>query len=186
VAGSAPSAEDGTNGDPAGYPAGVLAAAVLATTGVSFVLVGSAALWLRGEPIPVGDADVVTEPGEQNMRRARAAPWYAYPVLVDLAQPWKMPVTLVDGQGNFGSRGNDPAASRRYTESRLTEAGRVERCRADLTDPRLEGMPVHAIGARWGFRSPADFSRAFRAAHGIPPGDYRRQALVAGRTADAE
>jgi hypothetical protein len=73
MAGSAPSAEDGTNGDPAGYPAGVLAAAVLATTGVSFVLVGSAALWLRGEPIPVGDADVVIEPGEQNLQRARAA-----------------------------------------------------------------------------------------------------------------
>lgn len=53
------------------------------------------------------------------------APWYAYPVLVDLAQPWKMPVTLIEGQGNFGSRGNDPPASRRYTESRLTDAGRV-------------------------------------------------------------
>ena len=53
------------------------------------------------------------------------APWYAYPVLVDLAQPWKMPVTLIEGRGNFGSRGNDPAASRRYTESRLTDAGRV-------------------------------------------------------------
>jgi DNA gyrase subunit A len=53
------------------------------------------------------------------------APWYAYPVLVDLALPWKMPVTLVEGQGNFGSRGNDPAASRRYTESRLSDAGRV-------------------------------------------------------------
>jgi hypothetical protein len=53
------------------------------------------------------------------------APWYAYPVLVDLAQPWKMPLTLVDGRGNFGSRGSDPAASRRYTESGLTDAGRV-------------------------------------------------------------
>src|SRR5262245_1410286 len=53
------------------------------------------------------------------------APWYAYPVLVDLAQPWKMPVTLVEGQGNFGSRGNDPPAGRRYTESRLSDAGRV-------------------------------------------------------------
>jgi hypothetical protein len=66
---------------------------------------------------------------EKLLSRAEAeiglAPWYAYPVLVDLAQPWKMPVTLVEGQGNFGSRGNDPPASRRYTESRLTEAGRV-------------------------------------------------------------
>jgi hypothetical protein len=85
MAGSAPSAEDGTNGDPAGYPAGVLAAAVLAATGVSFVLVGSAALWLRGESVPVGDADVVIEPGEQNMQRARAA-------LADMAlQPHAVP-----------------------------------------------------------------------------------------------
>jgi hypothetical protein len=66
-------AEDGSNGDPAGYPAGVLVAAVLATTGVSFLLIGSAALWLRGESIPVGDADVVIEPGDQNMRRTCAA-----------------------------------------------------------------------------------------------------------------
>jgi len=85
MAGSALSAEDGTKGDPASYPAGVLAAAVLASTGVSFVLVGSAALWLRGESIPVGDADVVIEPGEQNMQRARA-------VLADMAlQPHAVP-----------------------------------------------------------------------------------------------
>jgi hypothetical protein len=45
----------------------------LATTGVSFLLVGSAALWLRGESVPVGDADAVIEPGEQNIQRARAA-----------------------------------------------------------------------------------------------------------------
>jgi hypothetical protein len=77
---SAPRAEDGTNGDCPGYPPGVLAAAVLATTEVSFLLVGSAALWLRGESILVGDADVVIEPGEQNMQRARAA-------LEDLALP---------------------------------------------------------------------------------------------------
>jgi hypothetical protein len=40
---------------------------------VSLLLVGSAALWLRGESIPVGDADVVIEPGDQNLQRARAA-----------------------------------------------------------------------------------------------------------------
>jgi hypothetical protein len=46
------------------FPSGVLAAAVLAAEGVSSLLVGSAALWLRGEVIDVGDADVVIEPGE--------------------------------------------------------------------------------------------------------------------------
>ncbi|HEY0499969.1 MAG TPA: DNA gyrase subunit A [Kutzneria sp.] len=43
-----------------------------------------------------------------------------YDALVRLAQPWAMRYPLVDGQGNFGSSGNDPAAAMRYTECRLT------------------------------------------------------------------
>jgi DNA gyrase subunit A len=42
-----------------------------------------------------------------------------YDALVRLAQPWAMRMPLVDGQGNFGSRGDDPAAAYRYTECRL-------------------------------------------------------------------
>ena len=42
-----------------------------------------------------------------------------YDTLVRLAQPWAMRHPLIDGQGNFGSPGNDPAAAMRYTESRL-------------------------------------------------------------------
>jgi DNA gyrase subunit A len=42
-----------------------------------------------------------------------------YDALVRLAQPWSMRYPLVDGQGNFGSVGNDPPAAMRYTESRL-------------------------------------------------------------------
>lgn len=60
---------------------------------------------------------------------------------------------------------------------------RLERTRADLADPRLRHHPVHALGARWGFHHAADFSRAFRTAHGVPPGDYRRQALEAEQAA---
>ncbi|MBV8997124.1 MAG: DNA gyrase subunit A, partial [Pseudonocardiales bacterium] len=44
-----------------------------------------------------------------------------YDTLVRLAQPWSMRYPLVDGQGNFGSPGNDPAAAMRYTECRLTQ-----------------------------------------------------------------
>jgi hypothetical protein len=51
----------------------VLAASVLAAEEVSSLLVGSAALWLRGEIIGVGDADVVIEPGEDNIYRLREA-----------------------------------------------------------------------------------------------------------------
>src|SRR5699024_270187 len=42
-----------------------------------------------------------------------------YDALVRLAQRWPVRYPLVDGQGNFGSPGNDPAAARRYTECRL-------------------------------------------------------------------
>ena len=42
-----------------------------------------------------------------------------YDTLVRLAQPWAMRYPLVDGHGNFGSPGNDPAAAMRYTECRL-------------------------------------------------------------------
>ena len=53
-----------------GFPVVVLAAAVLASERVSGVLVGSAALWLRGQPVSVGDVGVVVEPEEANLRRA--------------------------------------------------------------------------------------------------------------------
>jgi DNA gyrase subunit A len=42
-----------------------------------------------------------------------------YDTLVRMAQPWSMRYMLVDGQGNFGSPGNDPAAAMRYTECRM-------------------------------------------------------------------
>ncbi|MGN9787220.1 DNA gyrase subunit A [Nonomuraea sp. ZG12] len=42
-----------------------------------------------------------------------------YDALVRLAQHWSLRYPLVDGQGNFGSPGNDPAAAMRYTECKL-------------------------------------------------------------------
>ncbi len=42
-----------------------------------------------------------------------------YDALVRMAQPFSMSLTLIDGQGNFGSVDGDRAAAMRYTESRL-------------------------------------------------------------------
>ncbi|WP_066359836.1 DNA gyrase subunit A [Herbidospora mongoliensis] len=42
-----------------------------------------------------------------------------YDTLVRLAQPWSLRYPLVDGQGNFGSPGNDMPAAMRYTECKL-------------------------------------------------------------------
>ena len=44
-----------------------------------------------------------------------------YDTLVRMAQPWAMRYLLVDGQGNFGSPGDDPAAAMRYTECRMAQ-----------------------------------------------------------------
>jgi hypothetical protein len=66
-------ADGGPALDGPGFPVAVLAAAVLAAEQVPGLLVGSAALWLRGEPVSVGDVDVVIEPGEANLRRLREA-----------------------------------------------------------------------------------------------------------------
>ncbi|WP_457254438.1 DNA gyrase subunit A [Pedococcus sp. P5_B7] len=42
-----------------------------------------------------------------------------YDALVRLVQDWSLRYPLVDGQGNFGSPGDDPAAAPRYTECRM-------------------------------------------------------------------
>jgi hypothetical protein len=56
-----------------GVPVVLLLAGVLAAEGASFVLVGSGALRLRGEPVSVGDIDVVIEPEKANLRRLLGA-----------------------------------------------------------------------------------------------------------------
>ncbi|MGW2896743.1 AraC-like ligand-binding domain-containing protein [Streptomyces sp. NPDC001212] len=55
---------------------------------------------------------------------------------------------------------------------------RLERCRRDLADPLLLARPVQAVAARWGFTSPAHFSRAFRAAYDMSPREYRHAAVT--------
>ncbi len=44
-----------------------------------------------------------------------------YDAMVRLTQPWSLRYPMIDGQGNFGSPGNDPAAAHRYTECRLSQ-----------------------------------------------------------------
>ncbi|MBQ6354825.1 DNA gyrase subunit A [Candidatus Saccharibacteria bacterium] len=46
-----------------------------------------------------------------------------YMAMVNMAQPWKMRYTLVEGQGNFGSMDGDEPAAYRYTEARMDKVG---------------------------------------------------------------
>lgn len=60
------------------------------------------------------------------------------------------------------------------TVSAYIKRQRLSRCRRDLADPGLRHLAVHVIASRWGFHRPSDFSRAFRAAVGMSPCEYRR------------
>nr|CAA9347271.1 MAG: DNA gyrase subunit A [uncultured Nocardioidaceae bacterium] len=62
-----------------------------------------------------------------------------YDTLVRLAQPWVMRAPLVQGQGNFGSPGNDGAAAMRYTECRMTPLA-MEMVR-DITEETVDFRP---------------------------------------------
>src|ERR1700741_5403516 len=62
-----------------------------------------------------------------------------YDALVRMAQPWSMRMPLVDGQGNFGSPGNDPPAAMRYTECRL--APRACEMLLEITEDTVDFRP---------------------------------------------
>ena len=75
--------------------------------------------------------------------------------------------------------------STRYLQESFAKVGRsfpdyvrkrrLERCRGDLTSPLFAQQSISEICYRWGFGTPARFSRAFRKMYGLPPREYRRQ-----------
>lgn len=96
---------------------------------------------------------------------------YGYEVLVDTARGWLTQVPLIEPQGNFGNQGNDPPASPRYTEARLSPAGQLT-----LAAERGELAPVpvglingntHRGGLRPPFR-PQGVIDAIRLVHRKP------------------
>jgi AraC-like DNA-binding protein len=66
------------------------------------------------------------------------------------------------------------------TVSAFIRRERLERVRHDLSDPGWNTAPIHDIAARWGLDHYVSFSRAFRAAYGLTPRDYRQYAQQAG------
>ncbi|MFF9001139.1 helix-turn-helix domain-containing protein [Streptomyces achromogenes] len=50
---------------------------------------------------------------------------------------------------------------------------RLERCHAELTEPGPRHRTIGETALRWGFRHPADFSRAFRRMYGVSPSEVR-------------
>lgn len=69
----------------------------------------------------------------------------------------------------FAERGSTPSAWIRRR--------RIDAVSAALADPAQAVRPVAAIGAQWGFPDASGFARAFKAATGTSPGEYRARHL---------
>ncbi|GAB3582744.1 helix-turn-helix domain-containing protein [Amycolatopsis endophytica] len=77
--------------------------------------------------------------------------------------------------------------STRYLQKLFAEQGsgvagwirarRLEQCRRDLASPD-PARSVGAVGAAWGLPDAAHFSRAFKAAYGMSPREFRRHAFA--------
>ncbi|WP_086731051.1 helix-turn-helix domain-containing protein [Streptomyces carpinensis] len=59
---------------------------------------------------------------------------------------------------------------------RWIRAQRLERCRRELSQPDFDDLPIAGIAQRWGFVSPAHFSRVFKEHYGVSPREWRTAA----------
>ncbi|WP_051845456.1 helix-turn-helix domain-containing protein [Streptomyces sp. NRRL S-813] len=117
----------------------------------------------------LGAEEALTPEARRSVLRARINAF----VEQHLGDPAMTPRTIADAhhislrhlQQLLAEDGTSPAAWIRHR--------RLERCRLDLANPRLNARPVQAIAEHWGFTNPTHFSRLFRATYGIPPRDYR-------------
>ncbi|MEU1872488.1 helix-turn-helix domain-containing protein [Streptomyces sp. NPDC019793] len=64
------------------------------------------------------------------------------------------------------------------TVARHIQRRRLEQCARELSRGDAMVPTVAAVAQRWGFISPAHFSRAFRGVYGVPPRDWRDARLV--------
>jgi len=57
-------------------------------------------------------------------------------------------------------------------------AQRLEACRRDIEDRRLDATSITELAMRRGFNHPAHFSRAFKARFGVTPSECRAQRRI--------
>ena len=74
---------------------------------------------------------------------------------------------------------NGLLAEENFSLERYILHRRLERCRSALEDPLQAHRMVGEIAFSWGFSDHSHFTRRFRAAFGMTPGDYRRQRQLA-------
>lgn len=90
---------------------------------------------------------------------------------------------LSDPDLSLGAVAKALRISTRYVRDLLADGGivyreyvldqRLARCARDLVNPRMESRSITHTAFSWGFDDSAHFSRAFKAAYGMSPREYR-------------
>ena len=100
-----------------------------------------------------------------------------------LSDPSLKPAEVAAAAGISVRYANDLLAEENFSLERYILHRRLERCRIALGDPLQAHRMVGEIAFSWGFSDLSHFTRRFRAAFGMTPGDCRRRTRDADRSA---
>jgi AraC-like DNA-binding protein len=96
-----------------------------------------------------------------------------------LSDPNLKPASAAAAAGIGVRYANDLLAEENFSLERYILHRRLERCSIALGDPLQAHRMVGEIAFSWGFSDHSHFTRRFRDAFGMTPGDYRRQHQLA-------
>lgn len=93
-----------------------------------------------------------------------------------LSDPDLKPTAAAAAAGISVRYANDLLSGEDFSVERYILHRRLERCRSALADPLQAHRMIGEIAFRWGFSDHSHFTRRFREAFGMTPGDCRRRA----------
>jgi len=103
-----------------------------------------------------------------------------------LAEPALNPAEVASAVGISVRQLQRLFAQKGSTAGEWIRQRRLERCRTDLSDPRLSRKSITEISFLWGFSDSAHFSRSFKTRFGVSPRMFRARAWEDSWSADKE
>ena len=98
-----------------------------------------------------------------------------------LSDPGLTPSTAAEAARMSVRYANALLAEEESSLERFIQSRRLEHCRRTLEDPRQGHRMISEIAFAWGFSDQSHFTRRFRAAFGMTPGDCRQLSRTSSR-----
>jgi AraC-like DNA-binding protein len=120
--------------------------------------------------------------GTSRLSSPRASALLRLKAVIDarLSDPTLKPADVAAAVGISVRYANDLLAEQNFSLERYILHRRLERCRVALADPLQSHRMIGEIAFSWGFSDHSHFTRRFRKAFGMAPGDCRRRLEAGG------